>query len=553
MTSMLKPVLALCLVGFFSYSSAQEVTSTGNLINNGGWSGATYGADPGGCCASISGSGALYDTNTDTIMFSYGLDTLVQTVGLQQALGGTGVQVHGYNYSLDYRLMPNSVTHTDNLTASIWLTTSSGFNTEATHLFLSGQVSSGVNDQWNTISGTRNFELPYTDPQSVTMRLEGRDGGFWAGYYGPEVRNVSLSVNYSFDPCASDPLYASTCPGYWQAFQERYGTVLAAPEPVISANIAATDTAATNSDVMMMPAPVASASTNSGASESQPSAVAAQPSGAAEASNDSERSTTTTNLSGILANIRGIENELAGIAQRTVDQSVSDSAQAGQESAQTSITEAEATAESSQTASDTSGSNVDSGGTALGTGITAVTGDAQFTAPGVTAGTTFDLGRALTQSRNQSLWSGNHSPDTDTVTDTETRESVMSQASTSEVDQAPNLDTTPNMIGLGIDAVQSARDSSVRGTVPVPGVAPSTQMRNRPAPSELAGGADMAQLVQTPTGFDAYTTSILPDTQFYAARDIYAGQRTVDNVRALRQLASDRLHQEMVSQQYGGR
>ena len=226
MTSMLRPVLALCLVGFFSYSSAQEISTTGNLINNGSWSGATYGADPGGCCASISGSGALYDTSTNTIMFSYGLDTVIQIVGLQQALGGTGVQVHGYNYSLDYRLMPNNATHTDNLTASIWLTTSSGFNTEATHLFLSGQVSSGVNDQWNSISGTRNFELPYTDPQSITMRLEGRDGGFWAGYYGPEVRNVSLSVNYSFDPCSSDPLYSSSCPGYWDAFLAQIGMTL---------------------------------------------------------------------------------------------------------------------------------------------------------------------------------------------------------------------------------------------------------------------------------------------------------------------------------------
>ena len=223
---MLRPVLALCLVGFFSYSSAQEISTTGNLINNGSWSGATYGADPGGCCASISGSGALYDTSTNTIMFSYGLDTVIQIVGLQQALGGTGVQVHGYNYSLDYRLMPNNATHTDNLTASIWLTTSSGFNTEATHLFLSGQVSSGVNDQWNSISGTRNFELPYTDPQSITMRLEGRDGGFWAGYYGPEVRNVSLSVNYSFDPCSSDPLYSSSCPGYWDAFLAQIGMTL---------------------------------------------------------------------------------------------------------------------------------------------------------------------------------------------------------------------------------------------------------------------------------------------------------------------------------------
>ena len=226
MTSIRKLASALCLATFCSFSNAQQIDTTGNLINNGSWSGATYGVDPNDCCSSVSGSGALYDTNTNTIMFSYGLDTLIQTIGLQQALGGTGVQVHGYNYSFDYRLMPNSGLHTDNLTASIWLTTSSGFNTEATHLFLSGQVASGVNDQWNSISGTRNFELPYTDPQSVTMRLEGRDGGFWAGYYGPEVRNTSLSVNYSFDPCAQDPLYSSSCPGYLDAYMANLFSLL---------------------------------------------------------------------------------------------------------------------------------------------------------------------------------------------------------------------------------------------------------------------------------------------------------------------------------------
>ena len=223
--------MAIC---FSSVSNAQQVDSTGNLINNNGWSGATYGVDPNDCCSSVSGSGALYDTSTNTIKFSYGIDTLVQTIGLQQALGGTGVQVHGYNYSFDYRLMPNSGLHTDNLTASIWLTTSSGFNTEATHLFLSGQVASGVNDQWNSISGTRNFESPYTDPQSVTMRLEGRDGGFWAGYYGPEVKNISLSVNYAFDPCSSDPLYSSSCPGYLEAYMANLFALLgwsSTPEP----------------------------------------------------------------------------------------------------------------------------------------------------------------------------------------------------------------------------------------------------------------------------------------------------------------------------------
>lgn len=207
-------VLSVC---FYSYSEAE---TSPNLINNNSWSGAVYGVDPGGCCASISGAGALYDTSTNTIMFSYGLSTLTQTIGLQAALGGTGITVSGYNYSFDYRYMPNNSLHTDFLSSSIWITNSAGFATEATHLNLNGQVALNNNDQWKNISGSRLFTTPLLDPQSITMRIEGRDGGFWAGYYGPEVRNISLSVNYSIDQCSIDPLSSTSCPGYQQAWEQ---------------------------------------------------------------------------------------------------------------------------------------------------------------------------------------------------------------------------------------------------------------------------------------------------------------------------------------------
>ena len=173
MTSMLRPVLALCLVGFFSYSSAQQIDNSGNLINNANWSGITYGADPGGCCASISGSGPLYDTTTDTIMFSYGNSTISQTIGLQQALGGTGIQVHGYSFSLDYRLVPktNGQLSTDALYVNYWLTTSSGQNVEYTSYNLSNATQTGLLDWWQPLSGTRTFNAPYLDPQSVSMNI----------------------------------------------------------------------------------------------------------------------------------------------------------------------------------------------------------------------------------------------------------------------------------------------------------------------------------------------------------------------------------------------
>ena len=65
------------------------------------------------------------------------------------------------------------------------------------------------------------------------------------------------------------------------------------------------------------------------------------------------------------------------------------------------------------------------------------------------------------------------------------------------------------------------------------------------------GGVSIAAIARTPQGFESYM-SMLPDSRFYDPREIYRGQRVVDNARVQRALsgASDRLHQQMVDQQY---
>ena len=71
-------------------------------------------------------------------------------------------------------------------------------------------------------------------------------------------------------------------------------------------------------------------------------------------------------------------------------------------------------------------------------------------------------------------------------------------------------------------------------------------------PNEVAGNVDIASIATQPKGYDAYAQMTLKDTSFYKVEDIYKGQRTVDNVRLLRglQRGSDRLHQDLVDQQY---
>ena len=70
------------------------------------------------------------------------------------------------------------------------------------------------------------------------------------------------------------------------------------------------------------------------------------------------------------------------------------------------------------------------------------------------------------------------------------------------------------------------------------------------ADNDLAGSVRIDSLAKVPSGFDLYTSLALRDVAFYAPREIYRGQRNIDNVRALRNLAQEARHQEMVDQQY---
>jgi hypothetical protein len=78
----------------------------------------------------------------------------------------------------------------------------------------------------------------------------------------------------------------------------------------------------------------------------------------------------------------------------------------------------------------------------------------------------------------------------------------------------------------------------------------STSVKTNVQDNDLAAGVRIERMSVVPTGFNAYTNYMLRDVAFYAPKEIYRNQKTIDNTRALRQLSSDKLHQEMVEQQY---
>ena len=50
------------------------------------------------------------------------------------------------------------------------------------------------------------------------VKVEGKDGGYWSGYYGPVIKDGGARFTYRPNPCLSNALYDASCPGYAEAY-----------------------------------------------------------------------------------------------------------------------------------------------------------------------------------------------------------------------------------------------------------------------------------------------------------------------------------------------
>ena len=209
----MKYLIALLAALSISTANAQTVETTPNLITSGSthtWTGVSTGSLPPD--AMPGGPGPLYDPVTNTIHFSYGQGSVAQTFAINQALQGSGIQVQGYNYSwqINNNNYDNRQGNTDTLTASVITYNING------SVYRSDSWTYNTKFDWTTFSGTVNYANPTASDQlgNLTVRFTGIDSGYWGGYFGPQVRNVQLGLNYTVDPCVSNPLYSSNCPGF---------------------------------------------------------------------------------------------------------------------------------------------------------------------------------------------------------------------------------------------------------------------------------------------------------------------------------------------------
>jgi hypothetical protein len=319
------------------------------------------------------------------------------------------------------------------------------------------------------------------------MRFEGRDGGFWAGYYGPEVRNISLSVNYAFDPCASDPLYSSSCPGYLEAYMANLFALLgwsSTPESEVDLIDYSLSTIVSQ-PVRQEETTTGEVKVDAGGIEVSTTGELSVPDGIPEEAK--EKKPVDMNL--ISRIVREATDETATMS--IVNQSIQDSM--------------------------------------------AEDANSDFS---MTNETLASISRQRESSIEQSILENQEINQT-----TSGSSSSFSFTEQQTISESQNDTPTESLTFNNQPPIQVTNEDKKETTQTV---------KKNIQDNEAAGEVSLESLAQTPIDFSAYLNQQLKDMAFYAPKEIYKGQKNVDNARLLRGLTggSDRLHQQMIDQQY---
>ena len=160
------------------------------------------------------GNQPAYNATTGTFMFGYVQSTIAYTYAFSQALQTSGMTILGYNYSWDYI---NQDYTRGSLSANFTVNSTSN-----TSLYSKSWTLGTTTNGWTSFTGTETFTNPGLLASNIAnfkLNFTGKDNRNWAGYYGPQFRNPSVTLNYTFDSCAADPLLSPTCPGYAAAYK----------------------------------------------------------------------------------------------------------------------------------------------------------------------------------------------------------------------------------------------------------------------------------------------------------------------------------------------
>ncbi len=482
--------LAVMLLAGSSVAQTQDQT-TSNLINPNNFTGASVmgpagGVAPNAIFGGVSGGpGAFVDTSGGgAIWFSWGQSTVAHTIAVNQALAnaGVGIAVKGFNYSYQYF---NAFENRGTLSANISMTSNTGAVLE--NYFWSHNNNTG--GQWQTNEGTKTFTNPYqiANLGNLTMSFTGQDAFFWAGYYGPVVRNPSLSLTYGVDACTANPLSSPTCPNYATAYFNQQCTISALYNPACPGYATAYFTQQCTANPLYNPA----------CPGYQEAYFAYQ-----------------CQQDGLYS--QQCPNYAEAYAKKNILNTTTTTAVVAESSTSTAKTDPISIATTSTTTSTTSPTSV--------TSVTSV----------VSGGTNNATTAVVTSISTQ--------PTASTTTTTSTATTTEAKKTDAEVKSVTSTSATSS--GTSTGSAKSRAEAVARQ-------AAREASEARTFEAQTATQGLVVGLMGFVPGFDAYGQARIVDVNAVQMARLY-NRPTVDNRQALRRLtgASDRLHTEMVDQQY---
>lgn len=592
--------MALCLAFLFTplLSKAQtldptQVYSTGNIVQSTPQGGPTpwvngvyqnnltcwgYG-DPGYC-----GPNPIVRPG-DSINFSYGMTNLYQIQSIANILPntGTGLRIDGYNFGFtakngngwdDGRM--------DYLTAYV-----SFYDPKGSAVFNKNyDLNSRFN--WTTFNYSETFNSPFAskDLGSVQYGFVGRDNNFWAGPYGPEVYNVNFSLKYSVDPCASNILSSPTCPGYFEELAKLTPKTASAtviePTPTgvqtVIDNVTITPTGVapppgsiSTIDTTQSPTPQqGSAPTGSPSPTSIQQIASSQPAPSGQQakagdmadSSGSSKVTSPVSLSSVLSMISSNQEKTAALEKSVVQAADAQAFSAG-EAAKQNAEKVAGDAQSQSIAMSGSGTNATQTNSTQSTSIQ-TPGAAQSTQLNQ-LNNVANSNRSTQQSNNSGTVQSEVFNFNNTNQQTNLQNSIKQELTVAIT--APTFTyslVTPSrqsqQVQVEIPAFEGIKfghkspvDNAMESKPFLPQMSSESQqnsaVKKNVQNNELAGNISIESIAKQPANYAQYFT-IIPDVAFYAPKEIYKNQKTIDNARALRQLSSDRLHQDLVNLQY---
>lgn len=456
----------------------------------------------------------------NVINFSFGVTDLHQVHAISNVLpnSGTGLRVNGYTFSFSAKNGNGwDDGRVDQLSAYV---TVYGANGSIVH---NKSYNLNYKFDWTPFNFNETFNSPILtkDLSNVRYGFIGGDNNFWAGPYGPEIYNISFSLRYSVDPCSVDVMSSPSCPGYLNALMK-----LTTIEPVTSTSTETSVSFATTVENLQTPLTKTyginsnELSTQTLSTNQQTRAVEAT------ATNSQNRSPSTSQ---ILSIIRGEQKRIGSletsVSQQAIEQAQSASDKTQQESVSISSSTISQSSSSQNKASSLASYNVETMNQNENSGTI----------------------NQSTIARTQNIYSLTSTQQTQTISPVSSQiyffnnrnESFKIQDEPTRGDGIKFNSTDPIYSIINTPPTQSSTQESVTTAVV------NTKVKD----NDVAGGISIETISKQPRGFESYM-GVIPDVAFYKSEEIYRRQVTVDNVRLLRQLSSDRLHQEMVNQQY---